>query len=72
MVDFWIEWVATLLHLDCNNLFMTWIPTTGRRYLLTEAGCSVQTDHNDFPVQKNASPGYFFLIHGDGEGKMYV
>lgn len=72
MLHVWIGRIGTLLNFDCDEQFKTWISATEDRYLFTNTGCSVQTDHKDFPVRKNASSGHFFLIKDDDEGKLYV
>lgn len=72
MFNLWIVWIATLLNLNCNELFKTRIPATGGWDLLTGAECSAQTGHNDFRVIKNASPRYVFLINGDEASELYV
>lgn len=64
--------VVTLPNLDCNEQFKTWVQATVGRYLLTGAGASAQSRKKDFPVRKDSSHGYFFLINGHEESKPHV
>lgn len=69
VLEIWIGLIAKLLNVDCNNRFKTCILAKGGWYFCTKARCSAQSGHNDFSVRKNASPGYFALINGDGAAR---
>lgn len=72
IMDLWIGRIRTLLNSNCDEQLKTWNLATGGQYLLTGAKCSVQTGQKDFPVRKNGSTIYLFLLNGDDEGNFYI
>lgn len=71
-LDVWVRRIATLLDLDQGESFKMSIPATGGRYLIADVGCKPQVGHNYTRLNETFSPGYFFILNGSEEGKLYV
>lgn len=71
MLDVWICWIATL-HNFALQLAIQDVDSSYRRFVSSDKhGIFSQTSHDDFPIEKNASPGYLFLVNGGEAGKIY-